>query len=143
VCWTPELPLCKPVIAAGKSCGVPQEIWETILALGEKQMAHDHGNEYQVRIIHADGTEKLSGWMNSESRLLRRWLRSTGHKAKPTGFGNRNVLCPDCLDKEQIIILNASRISLPTIPPPRLLLSGGSGVEELVRIARGVIGSRH
>ena len=51
-------------------------------------MAHNHGNEYQIRIVHEDGTEELSGWMNSESRLLRRWLRPTGHKAQPTGFGN-------------------------------------------------------
>ena len=36
----------------------PSRKSETILALGRKQMAHDHGNEYQVRIIHEDGTEE-------------------------------------------------------------------------------------
>jgi hypothetical protein len=51
----------KPTIAAWKSCGA---------ALGnlnhpsarEKQMAHNHGNEgneYQIRIVHGDGTEEL------------------------------------------------------------------------------------
>jgi hypothetical protein len=32
-------------------------------------MAHNHGSEYQVRIVHEDGTEKLSGWLNRISRL--------------------------------------------------------------------------
>ena len=36
------------------------------LVLAErKHMAHNHGNEYQVRIVHEDGTEELSGWMKS------------------------------------------------------------------------------
>jgi len=31
-------------------------------------MAHNHGNEYQVKIVHEDGTEELSGWVNSEEQ---------------------------------------------------------------------------
>jgi hypothetical protein len=32
-------------------------------------MAHNHGNEYQVRIVHEDGTEELSGRMKSEEQV--------------------------------------------------------------------------
>jgi hypothetical protein len=32
-------------------------------------MAHNHGNEYQIRIVHEDGTEQLCEWMNSEEQL--------------------------------------------------------------------------
>ncbi len=44
-------------------------------------MAHNHGNEYQVKIIHEDGIEELSGWMNSQEQVIQAMLRSTGHKA--------------------------------------------------------------
>lgn len=66
-------------------------------------MTHNHGNEYQVRIVHEDGTEELSGWMKSEEQVapamdaIRRpqgtayWLRA------------RNVLCPDCREGDQRI----------------------------------------
>jgi hypothetical protein len=32
-------------------------------------MAHNHGNEYQIRIVHEDGTEELGEWMNSEEQV--------------------------------------------------------------------------
>ena len=32
-------------------------------------MAHNHGNEYQIRIVHEDGTEELSGLMNSTEQV--------------------------------------------------------------------------
>jgi hypothetical protein len=32
-------------------------------------MAHNHGNEYQVNIVHEDGTEELSEWMNSQEQV--------------------------------------------------------------------------
>ena len=66
-------------------------------------MAHTHGSEYQIRIVHEDGTEELSGWMQREAQVapaleaIRRphgtayWLRA------------RNVLCPDCLERDQEI----------------------------------------
>jgi nicotinic acid mononucleotide adenylyltransferase len=114
----------------------PSRKSETILALWRKQMAHDHGNEYQVRIIHADGTEKLSVWMNSEEQVAQ--AMAAVHKAQGEAYWlrKRNVLCPDCFDKEQIIILECPITDIvSTIPPPRFPLSGGSGVEELVRIA--------
>jgi hypothetical protein len=33
----------------------------------EKYMEHNHGSEYQVKTVRRDGTEELSGWMNSET----------------------------------------------------------------------------
>ena len=32
-------------------------------------MAHNHGKEYQIRVVHEDGTEELSGWMESEEQV--------------------------------------------------------------------------
>jgi hypothetical protein len=49
-------------------------------------MAHGHGSEYQVRVIHQDGTEALSEWMEhgrvaqamaclQKPKAVRYWLR--------------------------------------------------------------------
>ena len=35
----------------------------------QSDLAHNHGNEYQVKIVHEDGTEELSAWMNSEEQV--------------------------------------------------------------------------
>ena len=79
-------------------------------------MAHDHGNEFQIRIIHADGAEKLSEWMNSEEQLAQ--AMTAVHRAQGEAYWlrERNVLCPDCLDKEQTIILECP---ITDIPSPR------------------------
>jgi hypothetical protein len=45
-------------------------------------MAHSHGDEYQVKIVHEDGTEELSGWMNSEGQVAQAML---GAKVTPVG----------------------------------------------------------
>jgi hypothetical protein len=34
-------------------------------------MTHEHGNQLQVRIEHADGTEELSGWMHTQEEVIR------------------------------------------------------------------------
>ena len=58
-------------------------------------MAHNRGSEYRVRIVHEDGTEELSEWIEQRrSRLRRRWLPATGHKAKLTGFCNETFFVP-------------------------------------------------
>ena len=78
-------------------------------------MAHTHGNEYQIRIVHEDGTEELSGWMQSEAQVepaiaaIRRprgiayWLRM------------RHVLCSHCGEKDREI----SEFPLTGIPSSR------------------------
>ena len=123
----------------------PSRKSETILPLGRKQMAHDHGNEYQVRIVHADGTEKLSGWMNSEEQVAR--AMAAIHRAQGEAYWlrERNVLCPDCFDKEQIIIVECP---ITDFPSPRYrphdseyLVAVGS--RNWYELPEGVIGSRH
>jgi hypothetical protein len=37
-----------------------------------KNMAHNHGYEYQIRIIIEDRTEELSGWMNSTEQVAQK-----------------------------------------------------------------------
>jgi len=76
----------------------------TILALGRNQMEPNYGNEYQVRIVHEDGTEELCGWMNSEVQLAQ--AMAAVHRAQGEAYWLRvrNVLCPDCCDTEQIIM---------------------------------------
>jgi hypothetical protein len=66
-------------------------------------MAHSHGNEYQVRIVHEDGTEELSGLMNSAEQVAQAMAAVDRPQGKAYWLLVRNVLCPDCLDREQII----------------------------------------
>ena len=80
-------------------------------------MGHNHGSEYQVRIIHQDGTEELSGWMDSVegfAQALSAAVRSTQGIAY--WLRQRNVICPECLDREQPIIVECP---ITGIPSPR------------------------
>jgi hypothetical protein len=115
VCWTPEL-RCASGDRVVEKLWCPSRKSETILPLGRKQMAHDHGNEYQVRIIHADGTENLSGWMKSEELLAQAMAAVHRAQGKAYWLRERNVLCPDCFDKEQTITLECP---ITDIPSPR------------------------
>jgi hypothetical protein len=67
-------------------------------------MAHSHGNEYQVQIIHEDGTEELSGWMNSEAQVAQVMAALHRPEGNPYWLRERNVVCPNCLDREQRIL---------------------------------------
>jgi len=77
-------------------------------------MAHNHGNEYQIRIVHKDGTEELCGWMNSEERLAQAMAAVHRAQGKAYWLRARNVLCPDCFDKEQQIIMECPITAIPT-----------------------------
>jgi len=79
-------------------------------------MAHNHVNEYQLRIVHEDGTEKLSGWMNSGEQLTQVIVALGKTQGKAYWLRERNVLCPDCFDKEQMIIVECP---ITGIPSPR------------------------
>jgi hypothetical protein len=79
-------------------------------------MAHNHGNEYQVKIVHADGTEELSGWMNNQEQVAQQAMAAVdGRRGKAYWLRERNVLCPNCLDSEQRIV----EYPLTDIPSPR------------------------
>ena len=78
-------------------------------------MAHKHGDEYQVKTIHEDGTEELSRWMNREEQVAQ--AVSVVHRPPGRAFWlrARTVLCPECLDREQRIV----ECPLTGIPSPR------------------------
>ena len=78
-------------------------------------MAHNHGNEYQVKIVHDDETEELSGWMNSEEQVAQVMAAVHRPRVKAYFLRERNVLCPNCLDREQSIV----EYPLTDIPSPR------------------------
>src|ERR1017187_7339048 len=72
---------------------------EPILALGRKHMAHNHGSEYQVRIVHEDGTEELSGWLNSAEQFAQAIAASPRPQGKVYWLPERKHLCSNCLDR--------------------------------------------
>lgn len=78
-------------------------------------MDHNHGNEYQVRIVHQDGSEELSGWMNSQEQLAQVMAASPRARGNAYWVRGRNVLCPDCSDREQVIV----ECPIREIPSPR------------------------
>jgi hypothetical protein len=78
-------------------------------------MAHNHGNEYQLKIVREDETEELSGWMTSEEQVAQAMAAVHRPQVKAYWLRERNVLCPNCLDKEQRIV----EYPLTDIPCPR------------------------
>ncbi len=67
-------------------------------------MAHNHGNEYQVKIVHEDGIEELSGWMNSEAQVAQAMAAVHRPQGNAYWLRERNIVCPNCLDREQRIL---------------------------------------
>ena len=59
-------------------------------------MAHNHGNEYQIRLVYADGTEELSGWMPSEAQVAPTLAASPRPPGTAHWLRARTVRCPDC-----------------------------------------------
>ena len=78
-------------------------------------MEHNHGNEYQIRIIRENGTEELSGWTDSTEQIALAMLAV--HRPQGTTYSLliRTILCPDCSEREQII----TECPLTNIPSPR------------------------
>jgi len=66
-------------------------------------MAHNHGNEYQIRIVREDGIEELSGWMNSTEQVAQAMLAVHRPQGKTYWLLVRHILCPNCSDREQIL----------------------------------------
>ncbi|HXP88165.1 MAG TPA: hypothetical protein VN841_25775 [Bryobacteraceae bacterium] len=68
-------------------------------------MEHNHGNEYQIKVIHEDGTEVLSEWIEHENvEQTMATLRDS--KARGYWLRERNVTvatCPLCRDRETVI----------------------------------------
>ena len=66
-------------------------------------MAHNHGNQYQIRIVSEDGIEELSGWMESADQVAQAMLAVQRPQGKTYWLLVRNIICPDCSDREQIM----------------------------------------
>ncbi len=66
-------------------------------------MAHDHGNEYQIRIVREGGIEQLSGWMKSTDEVTRAILTVPGTEEKTLWLMVRNTPGSSCPDKEHIV----------------------------------------
>ena len=77
-------------------------------------MEHNHGSEYQVKTVRRDGSEELSGWMNKDQVALA-MAAARRLQGKAYWLEERNVLCPNCLDREQRIL----EYALTDIPSPR------------------------
>ena len=68
-------------------------------------MAHDHGSVYQVKVIHQDGTEELSEWIEQGDVP---YTLAALHKPQATAYWlrERNVtvpFCPLCRDVETTV----------------------------------------
>lgn len=66
-------------------------------------MAHNHGNEYQVKIIYKDGTEELRGWMGCVEQVAAVMTAARSPYVRAYWLQERNILCPDCPNREQKI----------------------------------------
>jgi hypothetical protein len=64
-------------------------------------MAHNHGSEYQVKVIHEDGTEALSEWIEQEN-VAHTMAALRKPQARAYWLRERNVTvaaCPLCRDR--------------------------------------------
>jgi len=91
-------------------------------------MAHNHGNEYQIRIVREDGTEELSGWMNSRAGC-------SGDACGPQAT-SQNSLADGTKDSLSQLLKSGTDYRMPhsacpvsTTHPTRLPLSAGSGAD--------------
>ena len=67
-------------------------------------MTHEHGSEYQVRIVHEDETEELTGWINCQEELAQAITGLRRSPAKAYWLRVRNIRCLSCLDRELTIV---------------------------------------
>ena len=104
-------------------------------------MVHNHGYEYQLRIVHIDGIEELSGWMNSTDQVAQAMLAVQRPQGKTYWLLMRNILCPNCSDREQILKYPIRDIPFPRCTPHdshylQVVASGN-------RYALGISASKH
>jgi hypothetical protein len=66
-------------------------------------MVHNHGYEYQIKIILEDGNEELSGWMNSTDQVAQAIIVVHKLQGKTCWLLVRNITCPNCSDREHVL----------------------------------------
>jgi hypothetical protein len=104
-------------------------------------MTHNHGNEYQIRMVREDGLEELSGWMNSIEEVAQAIIEVPDPKGKAYWLLVRNTICPNCSEREQI-----SEYPFAPITSPRCIPHNSrylQVVESRNRYILGVSASRH
>jgi hypothetical protein len=104
-------------------------------------MAHNHGYEYQIRIVREDGIEELSGWMNNTEQVAQTMLAVYKPQGKTYWLQVRKILYPNCSDREQIL-----EYPIMNIPSPRCMPHDSrylQVVESRSRYAVGFSASRH
>jgi hypothetical protein len=79
-------------------------------------MAHNHGYEYQIRIVHEDGIEELSGWVNSAEQVAQEMIAVHKQRAGAYWLLVRNITCPNCSGGEQVL-----EYPIIDIPSPRCI----------------------
>ena len=79
-------------------------------------MAHDHGYEYQIRIVHEDGIEELSGWMNSAENVAQAMIAVHKPRDRTCWLLVRNIICSNCADRAQVL-----EYPILDIPSPRCI----------------------
>ena len=104
-------------------------------------MAHNHGYEYQIRIVCEDGTEELSGWMNSTEQVAQTMIAVHKPRDGTCWLLVRNIICPNCSDREQVL-----EYPIMDIPSPRCIPHDSrylQVVESRNRCALGFSASSH
>jgi len=74
--------------------------------MSEDLPEHNHGREYQVRVIHEDGTEALSEWTD-DGNVARTMESVRKPQAKAYWLRERNIAvaaCRACGDKEATVV---------------------------------------
>jgi hypothetical protein len=104
-------------------------------------MAHNHGYEYQIRIVHEDGIEALSGWMNSAEQVAQAMIAVHKPRDGTCWLLVRNIICPNCSAREQVL-----EYPIMDVPSPRCIPHDSrylQVVESKNRYALGFSASSH
>lgn len=69
-------------------------------------MTHNHVSEFQLRVVHADGTEEFSGWMNDTDQVAQAIAKMRGLRGRVVWLQERTVPCPcpHCFDHELVMV---------------------------------------
>ena len=82
-----------------------------------KHMAHNHGYQYQIRIIREDGIEELSGWMDSTEHVAQAIIAAHKPQGKTFWLLVRNIICPNCSEIEKVFEYPILDIAFPRYIP--------------------------
>jgi hypothetical protein len=64
-------------------------------------MGHEHGSEYQLKFILHNGEEDLTGWLSQDE--LMQAMTAAVAKGRVFWLQERNIVCLECMDREQQI----------------------------------------